>query len=661
MAILDKITGMSFVVGLLLGYASPLYASSESRFRAERALFLEAEASLRAKQWPLYTQLKKRLSHYPLLPYLLYDEYAQGLSSLNPEAFYDFLQKYPDTPLAEQLRTRWLQHKAKQENWKAFLSAYAPTEDLSLQCYYLWASLQTASDRNQVSKQIEALWMRGKPMPKSCEAVFEAFERSGRVTRPMAWQRVKLLIQEGHYSLARSMRRHLQRSEMALVELWIRVRQNPMLVMQADYFKAKHPAHLEMLVEGVSLMAKDKPSTAIRLWQEISTRYPFSERHWGLVVRAIGLCYGAQKHPDAEKWLSRVPAMYANEPVHEWRVRTALFKEDWPKAIHWIAHLPPHLAKKEEWQYWQARAFDRVNQKAASQALFGKLAQQRSYYGLLASHQLLRPYSVHHQKLAVSKALLQGLRTHTAILRSRELYFLKREAKARVQWRHITRRMSDPEKHAAAFLALGWKLPHWSILALTAAHHQDDLSLRFPVVYGPKIFEEALRNQIDPAWILAVARQESAFVPHARSSAGAMGVMQLIPSTAEMVAKKRRLAFWGEASLLEPHTNIQLGSGYLKMMLEKHRDNPILATVAYNAGPGRIRQWLPRYDMAADLWIETIPYKESRDYVKNILIYTAVYQEMLGGKSNMAQYMRYIPSQKTFIASIEGSTKNVHE
>ncbi len=649
---------ISLVVGHFLISMNQAYATHESTWRQERAVFLEAEKSLRQKQWPLYHQLKKRLSHYPLLPYLLYAEYETRLASLESTDFYNYLQKYPDTPLAESLRVRWLQQKAKQEDWQAFLDAYEPTEDKTLQCHYLWASLETGKAQNLVFEQIATLWMRGQAMPKACEAVFEAFEKSGSVTRPMAWQRVKLLIQGGHDKLARKMSIHLKRSEMDLVELWMMVRHNPTLVSYEPYFKRKHPAHLEMLVDGVSLIAKDNPEKAISLWQKISSKYAFTERHWGLVVRAIGLAYAQDKHPDALKWLSRVPAIYTTEAVHEWRVRTALFKEDWPTAIHWIKHLPIHLARKEEWQYWYGRALERVSHREASQQIFGKLAKLRSYYGLLASHQLLKPYSVHHEKLPVSKDLVLGLSKRTSIQRARELYFLKRHDKARAQWRHETRRMDDTEKHAAAFLALRWSQPDWSILALAAANHQNDLALRFPIIYGPKIFEEAQRNKIDPAWILAVARQESAFVPHAQSTAGAMGIMQLIPSTAQMVAKKRSMAFLGTLSLLEPHTNIQLGSGYLKMMLEKHQDNPVLATVAYNAGPGRTLKWLPTYDMAADLWIEMIPYKESREYVKNILIYTAVYQEMLGGKSNMARYMRYIPSQKTLLAAMENLKKN---
>jgi soluble lytic murein transglycosylase len=206
--------------------------------------------------------------------------------------------------------------------------------------------------------------------------------------------------------------------------------------------------------------------------------------------------------------------------------------------------------------------------------------------------------------------------------------------------------MTDKEKHAAAYNAIKWRLPNWAILALSKANNKNDLTLRFPLTYAQHILQEAQKHKLDPAWILAITRQESAFVPHAKSYKGALGLMQLIPSTAQMVARKKRILLADHTELLNPHTNIQLGSGYLKMMLDKHCNNPILATAAYNAGPGRIPKWLPTFDMAADLWIETIPFKETREYVKNVITYTAIYQELLGKKPTLGRYMVYIPRNK---------------
>lgn len=615
---------------------------------SSRSLFLQAESALASGKLSLYQKLKARLTEYPLLPYLLYSEYEGRINTLTFEEFQAFMEAYPDSPLTEQLRNRWLQAKAKQENWRAFIQAYQPTEDVSLQCYHLWASLKTQPDPTLILKQISTLWVSGKEPPKSCEAPFAVFERSSEITRPFIWQRIKLLIQADNATLARRTSKYLKKSEAALVELWLMVRNNPYLVTQHKYFAEKHPAYLEMIVDGVSLIAKDNPEVAIKIWQQISHQYPFAERHWGLVVRAIGLAFAFQKKPQADKWLKQVPAIYANQTVHEWRIRVMLAKEDWPSVLYWIKRLPQHLAKTDEWQYWHARALEMLNRNTESQAILSELAKNRGYYGFLASHQLLQPYSISHKSLAIvpiETSFVKAVEKQRAMQRARELHLLGRFTKAQIEWQFTTTRMTDKQKHAAARLALQWQLPHWAILAMSKAKNKNDITLRFPVIYTRHVLAEAQKQNIDPAWILAITRQESAFVPHAKNPSGAVGLMQLKPSTAHWVAQKKQIAFSSNTELLEPITNIQLGSGYLRMMLDVHKNNPVLATAAYNAGPGRIKKWLPTYDMAADVWIETIPFKETREYVKNVLTYTVIYQEILGKKPALRHHMPPIYGQ----------------
>ncbi len=628
---------------LLLG-SIPLSFAEAMDFDRARKLFLQAEKAHADRNVLLYEALKKKLTHYPLLPYLTFTEYDRRIQSVTHAEFQTFMDKYPDSPLAEQLRTRWLQAKAKQEDWKSFLKAYQPTEDVSLQCHYLWASLQNPSNANVLLKQISTLWLTGKQTPKSCEAVFSVFEKTPAMTRPMVWQRVKAAIEAGNESIARKTARYLKASELALVELWLMIYANPYLVTQHHYFNNAHSANLEMLVDGVSLIAKTKPDIAIKIWKQIAHRYKFEERHWGLVVRAIGLSYAFQRHPDAEKWLSQVPAIYANQTVQEWRIRTALAKEDWPKVYRWVRALPPHLAKIDEWEYWHARALDRINRRQDSQLILKKLAKTRGYYGFLASHHLLQPHHIANQKTPLERTLILNMAGKSSILRARELQVLGRQQKAKAEWLFITKQMNDTEKHAAAHIALKWNLPNWAILALSKSENKNDLSLRFPVVYGNHILQESHKHQLDPAWILAITRQESAFVPHAKNPSGATGLMQLRHPTARMVADRKKIAYFGESQLVEPYTNIQLGSGYLRMMLDQHQNNTVLASAAYNAGPGRVKKWLPENDMPADLWIETIPFKETREYVKNVLTYTVIYQELLGKKTTLTRHMPFIPS-----------------
>lgn len=644
------------IVCLLSGWSTTTIGLSEAALQSQRNQYLKAESHLSKRQWKRYEELKDQLRQYPLFPHLLYQEYEAKLSSLSSQDFHDFMNSYSDTSVAEKLRSRWLKAQASQENWVEYLKAYQPTNNVASQCDYLWASLQVKGNSELILKQIAPLWLSGKTPPKNCEAPFKHFEKSAIMTRAKVWQRIKLLIHADNPKLAKKMSRYLKADEIALVDLWLKVRENPMMITKQGYFKDKHPAHLEMIVDGVSLIAKNDPQKAIKLWKKIAKQYPFTERHWGLVVRAVGLKFANENHPDAEKWLSRVPAMYANQAVHEWRIRTALFREDWTKVLEWITLLPPHLAAQEEWQYWHARTLHALNRAQDSQTILRKLANIRSYYGILASHQLDKPHNIGDRQLMVERSLVNALSQRDSILRAREFYLMGRKHSAKSEWLFTTKRMSDKEKHAAARLAMKWKLPNWSILALSNADHKDDLSLRFPMAYTKQIINEAKHNKLDPAWIFAVARRESGFVPHAKSPSGALGVMQIMPNTAKMVAERKKIQLLDKSDLLEPHTNIRLGSSYLKMMLDRHENHPVLATAAYNAGPGRIKKWLPTFDMSADLWIETIPFKETREYVKSVLTYTAIYQEMLGRRSNIARYMPYVPRAEALYGRSSGLT-----
>lgn len=609
-----------------------------------RQRFLQAETAQAQGQMELYQKLKKQLVQYPLYPYLLATEYERNINSLSLNEFQSFMDLHYDSPMGEQLRGSWLNAKAKQDDWTGFLKAYIPTEDVSQQCQFLWAEYNTRQDKKVILEQTLPLWLSGKDRPRACEAIFRQWEQSSLMTRPIMWQRIKLAMQAGNIKLARYMKQFIRKEECALVELWITVHNNPYLVTQDKYFLAKHPAILEIITQAVAKIAHAKPEAALKIWQKIGHQYHFKERHWGYVVREIALAFAVQKNPLAEKWLGEVPDVYANHAVHEWRMRIALAKEDWKNLLSFTSRLPDTLANNEAWQYWQARALEKLNRHSEAQGLLNKLAQTRSYYGFLASQHLRKPYYFAHQKFALDANHLVTIAKKRAIQRAKELYTLGREAKARAEWVYSTQRMNDKERHAAAALAIRWGLPNWSILALSKAHNKNDLELRFPLVYQQPILQHAKSHQLDPAWVYAITRQESAFINNARSSVGALGLMQLMPGTAQLVAKKQQVALNGQASILEPHTNIQLGTRYLRMMLDTYEEHPILATAAYNAGPGRVKKWLPNSHMSADAWIETIPFKETREYVKNVLTYTIIYQQLLGHKTKEPKPLPTIPA-----------------
>lgn len=621
----------------------PALSQANKTLAEQRACFVQAEAALAKGQLERYQKIKSQLKDYPLYPYLLFSEYDSNIQAVSYEKFQAFMEKYFDTPLAEQLRTRWLCTKAKQAEWQNFLKAYIPTEDTSLKCHFLWAEYNTRNEKKSVLEQILPVWLSGKEPPKACSAPFQAFENSTLLTKPLIWQRIKLAIEANNLKLVRYMKAFLPKNEMPLVEVWVMVHHNPYLITQKKYFTTLHPARLDILEHGICQIASEKPETAIRIWKQISSQYKFTDRHCGMILRAIALAFAKKRDPLAEKWLSEVPDVYANEAVHEARMRIAIAKEDWKKTLQWVGRLPESLTDHEGWKYWQARALEKLDKAQEGQVILQKLAQSRSYYGFLASQQLRKAYSIAHQKFSLDPQQLTAIAKRPSVLRARELYCIGREAKARGEWIYSTQRMNDKERHAAAALALRWHLPNWSILALSKAQNKDALELRFPIVHSQPILREAKRHQIDPALVFAVTRQESAFVHNARSSAGALGLMQLMPATAQHVAKKQQKCLKGANCLFDPHINIQLGTQYLRMLLDSHENHPILAAAAYNAGPGRVKQWLPTKTMPADAWVETIPFKETREYVKNIMTYTVIYQQLLGYKGLQARPISHIP------------------
>jgi soluble lytic murein transglycosylase len=623
-------------VGLCKPTASPSAVTSSTL--ALRQTFLDAEKALQQGRLSEFKRLKEKCRHYPLYPYLEQADLSRRIKQVSLAEYQHFVRHYGQSPLTESLQSQFLQTAAQQKKWQAFLAAYTPTNNTTLQCQYLEAQLNQGKHQDLILSKIGGLWLNEQSPPAACEPVFSQFERSRHRTHALVWKKIKLSIESNQFKTAKRLTRYLKSNEHPLVDLWIWVQKNPQIVSKQSYFQSKHPAVLEILVSGMVAMAKTDPEKAIQVWKTLSNKQPFKDRHWGTVVREIALSFNRKRHPSAAKWLDHVPETHLDETVREAKIRVALSKEDWPLVLHQLHRLPEKLKTSEQWQYWQARALEKVGKIKESQQLFSELAQVRSYYGLLSKQQLNSNISVYHKKRTLSQPVIQKIARNQAILRVQELNALGRKQKAKSEWLYLTQNISDEEKHGAAVLALRWNMPNFAILALSHAKDNHDLSLRFPIVHKNTIFSSAAKEGIDPALIFAVTRQESAFMANASSSAGALGLMQLMPSTAKMVAKQKKIKLDHNNTLFNPETNIRLGSSYLRMMLDTHK-HPVLAIAAYNAGPGRIKQWLPRGPLPADNWIEIIPFYETREYVKNVLTYIVIYQQLLGHKPKLSHHM----------------------
>ncbi|MDH3560067.1 MAG: lytic transglycosylase domain-containing protein, partial [Gammaproteobacteria bacterium] len=315
-----------------------------------------------------------------------------------------------------------------------------------------------------------------------------------------------------------------------------------------------------------------------------------------------------------------------DKSTREWRIRRAIAAQDWDSVLAHIDTLPVDERQTDEWDYWHAYTLEQAGQRLAAMNEYSRLAKERSYYGFLAADYLDWPYKMGDEPLTYDAAAIEQLRQTPGMVRARELYLADLITDARREWAHATREMDNDELKLAALLAREWGWNDRAILTVARTGDYADLKLRFPLDHVEAVHDHARHNRLDPSHVFAVIRQESAFNKDARSPAGALGLMQLMPKTGRVTARKNRIPLSSTRNLLEVEKNIRIGSAYLREVMDRFDDNTVLATAAYNAGPHRVQGWLPETDDESTIsWIANIPFSETRKYVQRVLAYAAIY------------------------------------
>ena len=316
------------------------------------------------------------------------------------------------------------------------------------------------------------------------------------------------------------------------------------------------------------------------------------------------------------------------------RLRAALLRQDWKQLLTWIEAMPDELRRQQLWRYWKARALEQTGYTTAAAALFSHVARDRSFYAYLASDHISAPYKYAHEGIDAGNAEISRMKTDAAMLRMHELQQLGRHVDLRREWRQQMQLLDEPAMQTAAVVFNAWGMLDRAIFTLSRADSWDNMEIRFPLEHHLLVEEYSQQRGIDVSWVFAILRQESAFMTAIKSTAGAHGLMQLLPATARQVAHKHEMKRPSVNDLSNPATNIALGTGYLEMMMEKFGRNMTLSTAAYNAGPGAVKKWLKHRSnnkpLPADIWVELIPYEETRKYVKHVMTYATIYDMRLG-------------------------------
>ncbi len=592
----------------------------------QRQEFLAARQAYEAGDLSTWQRLSADLKNYPLYPYLRYPYLRDKLDSVAESEVLQFLDRYGDSPPGTRLRNAWLINLARAQRWPEYLRLYRGSSDPTLVCYHLQARINQAHGKPdaELLDQAEDVWRVGHSQPSACDAVFSYLDDQHRMTDKLIWARLRLAFDEGELHLAEHLSRALSSAEQKWVQRWISMYRRPATQLANVPYHEDVPISREIIIFGLRRLARSAPETAHTRWLQLKTHYHFSTAQRGEVERAIAIAAARQRSPHALQWLTAIKDKDTDATLREWRIRSAVLVGDWAHVERWTGALPKE-EQTESTQYWRARALEARGSQDGAQHVYKELARQRSYYGFLANDRLHQDYALNNAPIAIDDRQVAAIAAMPAMQRAYELYELGLIPEARREWAAATRKMSAAELAQAALLASRWGWYERAIMTAAQGENWDDLALRFPTPYRNQVKDNAQRQQLDPSWVYGVMRQESAFMADARSSAGALGLMQLMPATAKHTA---RLLDWPphhSRDLLTPTTNIQLGSAYLRHILDIFNGNQMLATAAYNAGPGRVRQWLPDSTAPADQWVEAIPFTETRKYVQSVLSYCVIF------------------------------------
>lgn len=625
----------------------------QTRDQLQRGEITRAQAGLK--------QLQKQ--NYPLTPYLELSLLTRQLDGLPQREVDNFVARHPDSVPADRLQAQWLAVLMRRQDWGDYLRYFDqlyPDPDKASTVQRCWRvqALHGSGRRDEAFAATEKLWLTPSSLPDACDKSFALWKQSGRRTETLVWQRLMLALERGDLALSRYLGSELKEPQRSQGQRALQLLRDPAAIKRLwpDIARGSHASPL--LAYGTKRLVRHDLDGAERLWQTLNQKKLLQPADSASVRNELGRHHIAGDGVDALPWLLQHDPNGEDSSLLEWRIRLALRKGDWLRAGEWMTKLPADIADTSRWRYWQARALaQQTEPEKLDQArrLLETLAAERSFYGFLAADRLQRPYQFNDRPLHPDASPAKVAK-RADIRRAQEFYQLGEKWSAHSEWTRALGIMTVPEQQAAAQLATQWGWYDQAIRTANTSGGFDDLSARFPFAYRPQLEKAAKQSGLPLEWVYAITRQESAFMAGVKSGAGAVGLMQLLPGTARQVARSIKVPH-KPGQLTDPAHNTLLGSNYLRQLQQRYDGNRILATAAYNAGPGRISRWLQEQPqkVGADVWIETIPYRETREYVQSVMAFSLIYGHRLGredGKLLLADE-RIIGSSEKLVAKTE--------
>jgi len=616
----------SFGLASLALSTALLAAGAHAASAADEAL-LTAFDAYRAGDPIKFSKAAKKLDGHLLAPWIEYWRLSFSLEDASPQELASYFARWGTTFPGERLRTDWLKVLGKRGDWARFdaEAALLQRDDLETRCYRLVSRL--AKDDESALKEARAVWLTPQELPEGCGRLADALAARGVLSVTDVWHRVRELFEAGAITAAKSALAYLPKSESpderALAEA---ARTPKRLLDRLPKSLEKRPQREVAVLAAVRLARADVDAAAKALDGILQERLPEKELKylWGRLAYE-----GARQHHDlALRWYARAGDTHLDDDQLEWKARAALRRARWATVRDAIDRMSASSRQDPTWVYWYGRALAAQGEETGARAYYLRIAGQTDFYGLLANEELGYVVTLPEATYVPSEAEVAAAGRGHGLARALELIRLGLRTEGVREWLHTLRGWEDTRLIAAAELARRAGVYDRAIQAADRTERVHNFTLRYPVPFRDEFHQYAASQKLDEAWVFGLVRQESRFVSDARSAAGAAGLMQLMPRTARYVASKIGLRNYQPKRMTDVPTNLSLGTSYLKMVLDQ-LGHPVLASAAYNAGPARAKRWRDTKALEGAIYTETIPFSETRDYVKKVTVNAVFYAALL--------------------------------
>ncbi|MFZ2971877.1 MAG: transglycosylase SLT domain-containing protein [Ferribacterium limneticum] len=628
---------------ILIGLALPFSVLAQSN---GDTAFLTARDAFRAGNITKLERASSQLGNHELAVYVESYRLRMWMEQGDPNNLRDFLQRNEGSYVAEKLRADWIRWLGKRLTWNEvdaeFPKMLAPEPDVI--CYSQQARL--ARFDQSVLAEAEKQWLSQLEPPEPCRPVLDALVTNQRKTADDVWARARRQVEANRPGWAKTTLNYLPESQMPDSKAFDSATNSAMsyLVRQPGNWSASR-AGRELAAFAISRLAANDPRVAADELEKIKGKLHDSERQWAWTQIAL---QGAKKHlPETVDWYANAGKAPLSDEGAQWKVRAALRAQEWGVVRDTIEAMPAELAARPEWVYWLGRALKSGGRTTEADALFDRIAGQPNFYGNLADEELERKITLPPKAKATTAEETRAAIDNPGIRRAMAFFRLDLRTEAVKEWNWALRGMDDRELLAAANLAKRNQIWDRAINTADKTRNEHDFSLRFLAPYGETVRPAAQNQSLDDAWVYGLMRQESRFITNAKSNVGASGLMQLMPATAKWVAKKIGLRDFSHGRVNDTETNVLLGTSYMRLVMENLDNHPVLASAAYNAGPGRAKKWRADRPLEGAIYAETIPFSETRDYVKKVMSNAVYYSAQFNGKSDSLKTRLGVVGAKT--------------